>query len=397
MALRVLAGVAPEPRRATRVRLRDPRSGEPLDDALAIRFPGPNSATGDDIVELHLHGGRAVIDGVLSALGECTGLRPARAGEFTRRAFRNGRIDLAEAEGLADLLRAETAGQRRAALMLAGGALGRLVEGWRGRLLALAAEIEALIEFSDEGDVGELPSDWTARAEGLRAELDAWLARPAAERLRDGVRVVLAGPPNSGKSSLLNAICQREAAIVSPVPGTTRDLIEVPLAIAGVPIVLIDTAGLRETGDAVEAIGVERAEAAAAAADVLLWLGDAEAAPAGDQVLLVHSKGDLGLPRETKGVAVSAVTGVGIPVLVGRVAEAARRLLPAEGELALSQRHREHLAGAGLALAEAIGNIDLVLRAEALRAAMVEFDALAGRAGVEDMLDAVFTNFCVGK
>ena len=246
-ALEALAGTLPAPRMATLAKLRD--GDEVLDNALIIRFPGPASATGEDVAELHLHGGRAVVASVLAALGRIEGLRPAAPGEFTRRAFENGRIDLAEAEGLADLLEAETEAQRRQALALAGGALGRQVAAWQEELLALAAVVEAALDFSDEDDVAPAPRRFRgSRLAALREALTSWLARPPAERLKDGIRVVIAGPPNAGKSSLLNALVGRDAAIVSAIPGTTRDLIEAPVAFGGIPFLLIDTAGLRETG-----------------------------------------------------------------------------------------------------------------------------------------------------
>ncbi|HEU0135547.1 MAG TPA: tRNA uridine-5-carboxymethylaminomethyl(34) synthesis GTPase MnmE, partial [Allosphingosinicella sp.] len=285
VALQALSGKLPEPRVATLADLQ--WRGERLDRALVLRFPGPRSATGEDVVELHLHGGRAVVAGVLEALQDIQGLRPAEPGEFTHRAFENGRIDLAEAEGLADLLSAETRSQRRAALAMAGGSLSRQVEAWRQRLLDLAAALEAALDFSDEGEVGEAwPPGWAARLEALAGEMQALLDRPPAERLRDGLRVVIAGPPNAGKSSLINALAQRDAALTSAVPGTTRDVIEAPTAIGGRPFLLIDTAGLRESEDEVESAGIERARASLASADLILWLGDPLEAPGSGNVLL---------------------------------------------------------------------------------------------------------------
>ena len=273
-ALAALAGRVPEPRRAVLAKLRD-GSGALLDEALVLWFPGPNTATGEDLAEFHCHGGRAVIAAVEKALAALPDTRRAEPGEFTRRAFANGRIDLAEAEGLGDLLAAETELQRAAALANAGGALSRQVEGWRERVLGLSAEVEGVLDFSDEEDSADLPECFTWNIGALAGELAAWLARPRSERLGEGFRVVLAGPPNAGKSTLFNALTESEAAITSPIAGTTRDVIERSVAIDGVPFTFVDTAGLRETAeaDAIEAIGIARAEAELARADLVLWLG----------------------------------------------------------------------------------------------------------------------------
>jgi tRNA modification GTPase len=322
------------------------------------------------------------------------GLRPALPGEFTRRAFENGRIDLAEAEGLGDLLEAETQSQRRAALALAGGALSRQIEAWRTRLLGLAAEVEAALDFSDEDDVAPLPADHEERLGALRAELAAWLKRPPAERLRDGVRVVIAGPPHVGKSSLLNALAERDAAIISAIPGTTRDLIEAPIAIGGVPFLLTDTAGLRDSANEIEAIGVGRARASVAAADLILWLGDLAEAP--DGAILVHPKADLGPPPASAEICVSVRTGAGMEELARILIHRSAALLPAEGEVALNARHRGALAEAAEAL-DGEGGPDLLILAESLRLARAALDRITGKAGVEDMLDALFGRFCIGK
>ncbi|MFN3387381.1 MAG: tRNA uridine-5-carboxymethylaminomethyl(34) synthesis GTPase MnmE [Allosphingosinicella sp.] len=397
-ALEALAGGGVEPRRAALRALRHPAGGELLDRALVLLFPGPNSATGEDLAELHLHGGRAVVRSVLKALAEIEGLREARPGEFTRRAFDNGRIDLSEAEGLADLLAAETEGQRRAALAMAGGALGRQVEAWRRRLLGLAAQIEAALDFSDEGEVGEdLPAGWAEDLAGFTAELEAMLARPPAERLRDGVRLVIAGPPNAGKSSLLNILAGREAAITSEIAGTTRDLVEAPTAIGGTPFLLVDTAGLRESADAIETIGVARARQSLGDADLILWLGAPEDCPDPKRAILVHAKADLAPPPPEADVAISSVTGSGLDALVALIAERAKALLPREGEVAINARHRAAIAEALAALREAQDQRDLLLAAEALRQARLALDRVTGRAGTEDMLDALFGRFCVGK
>ncbi|MGA9580349.1 MAG: tRNA uridine-5-carboxymethylaminomethyl(34) synthesis GTPase MnmE [Allosphingosinicella sp.] len=394
-ALDALAGKLPPPRMAILADLR--WQGEPLDRAIVLRFPGPNSATGEDVAELHLHGGRAVVAAVLEALAGLEGLRAAEPGEFTRRAFENGRIDLAEAEGLADLLGAETQSQRRAALTMAGGALSRQVEAWRQRLLALAAALEAALDFSDEGEVGEAwPPGWSGEIEALAAEMESLLAIPPAERLREGLRVVIAGPPNVGKSSLLNALVQREAAITSPAPGTTRDLIEAPVAIAGLPLLLIDTAGLRESVDEIEAIGVERGRASLAAADLILWLGDPAESPERERTLLVQSRCDLPEPCRHADVRVSALTGEGMRELVELISERARALLPGEGDVAVNSRHRQAIALAVRRLRSAEAN-DMLIAAEALRRSRAELDRVTGRAGVEDMLDMLFGRFCIGK
>jgi tRNA modification GTPase len=390
-ALEALAGMLPEPRRMTLATLR--ANEQVIDNALVVRFPGPASATGEDVAEFHLHGGRAVVAALAAALTRIDGLRAAEPGEFTRRAFQNGRIDLAEAEGLADLLAAETEAQRRAALALAGGALSRLVADWQARLLALAAEVEAALDFSDEDDVTPLAGDFEARRAALRGELAAWLARPPAERLRDGVRIVVAGPPNAGKSSLLNALAGRDAAIVTALPGTTRDLVEVPMALGGVPFLLTDTAGLRDSDDPVEMIGVARASASLVAADIVLWLGPAAAAP--ERAIRVRAKADLGHGGEAADIATSVVTGEGLEALGRMLIQCSIDLLPPPGEAALNERHRAALAEAASALAEV--SPDLLVVAEALRRARAALDRVTGRAGVEDMLDALFGRFCNGK
>ena len=393
-AVMALAGRLPEPRRAALVTLRS--AGEELDRALAIRFPGPDSATGEDIAELHLHGGRAVVAAVLAALGAIDGLREAEPGEFTRRAFEKGRIDLAEAEGLADLLVAETQAQRRAAQALAGGLLSRQVEAWRGQVLALSAAAEAALDFSDEGDVEEETGARIAdTATALEQEISAALSRPPAERLRDGVRVAIAGPPNAGKSTLLNALTQRDAAIISPLAGTTRDLIEAPVAISGVPIVLIDMAGLRESEDTIEQIGVARARDAIGAADLILWLGPPEGAPEGS--VRVQAKADIATSRQDCDLAVSAVTGAGLPELARLIVDRSRLLLPGPDEVRLNTRHRVELCECVAALGEVRSNADLLIVAEALRRARLALDRIAGRAGGEDMLDTLFGRFCIGK
>jgi tRNA modification GTPase len=394
-ALQALAGRLPPPRRANLAVLRT-AEGEELDRALVLRFPGPASATGEDVTELHLHGGRAVAAAVLQALSRIDGLRAAEPGEFTRRAFENGRIDLAEAEGLADLLQAETEAQRRSALAMAGGALSRRVEEWRQHLLALAAGLEAALDFSDEGEVGEAwPTGWRESAEKLSGKMASLLALPSAERLRDGVRAVVAGPPNAGKSSLFNVLAGRDAAIVADRAGTTRDLVEAPTGMGGFPFLLVDTAGLRDSSDAVEAMGIERARGSVAAADIVLWLGEPAEAP--ERSITIQSKSDLRGAASGAELRVSVVTGEGVPQLVERLAERAGELLPREGEVAATARQREAIAMAQTHLIEAAESRDMLVAAEALRQARGALDRVTGRAGVEDMLDALFGRFCIGK
>ena len=393
-ALEALAGRMPAPRRATATDLRN--RGELLDRALVLWLPGPGTATGEDIAELHLHGGRAVVRAVEAALGEMPGLRRAAPGEFTRRAFANGAIDLAEAEGLADLLEAETELQRRVALASAEGKLSRQVDAWRERVLGLSAPVEAALDFSDEEDAADLPPSFREGWENLRRELGEWLARPSTVRLREGFRVVLAGPPNAGKSSLFNAILESEAAITAATAGTTRDVLERSVAIAGVPFTFVDTAGLREVGgDAIEAIGIGRARDELARADLVLWLGPEGEGPV--DAWEIATKGDAGdfIPKRSAVATVSAQSGEGISALKDRLAEEALRAMPGGGEVALNERQHALLAEAHLALTER--DADLLLIAERLRLARSAFDRLVGRASTEDMLDALFGRFCIGK
>lgn len=390
-----LAGKLPIPRQATLANLRDPRSGDLLDRALVLWMPGPATATGEDVAELHLHGGRAVVDAVQSSLAGLAELRPARPGEFTRRAFDNGRIDLNEAEGLADLLAAETQSQRKAALAAAGGMLSRRVEDWRERLLEASAMIEAAIDYAEEDDVSSNSEAVRPALAAMHMEIRDLLSRPPAERLRDGIRVAVAGPPNAGKSSLVNALAQRDAAITSPHAGTTRDLIEVPVVLGGMPFVLIDTAGLRVAGDEIEAIGVQRAEQTMQAADILLWLGDDEGPTAANK-LSICSRADKRLCPQDR-LPVSARTGLNLTKLVELLVEQAGSLLPSEGEIAINRRQRGVLAQVADCLDQVVEQSDDLLLAENIRICLVLCDELTGRAGVEDMLDALFARFCLGK
>jgi tRNA modification GTPase len=393
----LIAGSLPEARTAAVRELRDARSGDLLDEALVLRFDSPASSTGENIVEFQCHGGRAVVDAVLSALASVDGLRMAEPGEFTRRSFENGRIDLTEAEGLADLIEAETESQRKAALAVAEGGLRQQVARWQEQLLGLSAEAERAIDYDEDEEVADaaLLRDCAA----LAAELRQWLERPRAEPLKDGIRVVVAGPPNAGKSSLLNAIAGEERAIVTDVPGTTRDHIEVPLALAGIPILLTDTAGLRQSTDEVETIGIARAAGLIEIADVLVWLGDPDAAPDHPRLIKLQAKADL--PGRTEApdgsLAVSSITGEGISALLERIGGLAETLLPGEGAIALNRRQAAHIGEAADALDRAAAARELVLLAESLRQARAAFDRLTGRSGIEDVLDALFGRFCLGK
>jgi tRNA modification GTPase len=392
-----VAGSLPPARQATLRRLIDPSDGNIIDDALVIRFAGPHSATGEDVVEYQCHGGRATVDALIAVLVRESGVRLAEPGEFTRRALANGRLDLTEAEGLADLLAAETDLQRRSAMVRAGGGLRVRLDRWREQLLSLSARAEVAIDYADEEE-GSLDDDLSGALRALSTEIRMLAESPRVEPLRDGIRVVLAGPPNAGKSSLLNALVQAERAIVTPIAGTTRDVIEVPVSISGIPFVLVDTAGLHESDDAVEAIGIARARQETLSADILLWLGPAEAAPVHERLIVLFPKSDL--PRDdasNHGLPVSSHTGLGIPELSSELVVLALKLLPRGDEIALVRRERDLLADASDALARAASLTDPVLVAEELRVARSAIDRIAGRAGVEDLLDTLFGRFCLGK
>ena len=392
-----LAGAIPAARKATLRTLRDPASGTKIDEALVIRFDAPASATGENITEFHCHGGRAVVDALLRALQSLEGYRLAEPGEFTRRALENGRIDLTEAEGLADLLAAETELQRRSAMARAGGALRRQLDKWREALLALAARAELAIDYTDEG---EAAAEWdlSLPIAQLAEKMSVLVDGPRVEPLRNGIRVVAAGPPNAGKSSLINALAREERAIVTPNPGTTRDVIEVPVAIGGIPFLLVDTAGLRESADEVEAIGVGRAQGEVERSDILLWLGEVDQAPDHPVAIKVRSKVDLaGDQHSLADISVSAVTGQGLHELARLLVEQAGKLLPSGDQLALDRRQHDLLDKARAALVRAVSLSDAVLVAEELRIARHAIDQISGRAGVEDLLDALFSRFCLGK
>ncbi|MBX9859038.1 MAG: tRNA uridine-5-carboxymethylaminomethyl(34) synthesis GTPase MnmE [Sphingomonas sp.] len=398
-AAAMLAGDLPEPRRAGVRSLVHPLTGELLDKALVLIFPGPATATGEDLVELHLHGGRAVVAAVQAALGGIEGLRGAEPGEFSRRALMHGRIDLAEAEGLGDLLMAQTERQRRAAMASVEGRLSRSVAGWATELLMISAQIEASLDFSDEDDVGEDVDPKIASAiAGLATSIEAALAEPPVERLRDGVRVVLAGPRNAGKSTLLNALVGREAAIVSPIAGTTRDVIEVPVVRDGIAYVFADTAGLTEsTDDVVEAMGISRARETAAAADIVLWLDDDPPVDARAAVWLYPRADERTACGDAVRLAVSAVTGYGLDSLWAALAQRALALLPREDIIAFNARQRSCCVECHAALVAARASVDPLLTAEHLRLARRALDRLLGRVDVEAMLDALFGRFCIGK
>jgi len=392
-AAEALAGPLPLARRAALRRLVDPRSASLIDEGLVLRFDAPNSSTGENIVEFQCHGGRATVDALIGALLEQPEVRLAEPGEFTRRALANGRIDLTEAEGLADLLMAETELQRRSAMARAGGALRKRLDGWRDRLLALAAQAEVAIDYADEED-GAGQGDLAPSIGQLTTDLAELLDAPRVEPLRDGIRVVVAGPPNAGKSSLVNALAQSEKAIVTHIAGTTRDVIEVPIAIDGVPFVLVDTAGLRESKDVVESIGIDRARSEAERADLLLWLGEGEP-PEHGGLVRIAAKADLG--ATARGLPVSAVTGEGMAELAQTLVDRAGTLLPKGDELALDRRQHDLLAEGHAALRRAADLSDPVLVAEELRNARQAIDRIAGRTGVEELLDALFGRFCLGK
>lgn len=427
VALARLTGLAdPAPRRAVRARIRDDQ-GETIDVGLALWFPRPASFTGEDVAELHVHGGRAVVAGVLAALAAVDGLRPAEPGEFTRRAFENDKLDLTAAEAIADLVAAETTAQRRQAVRQMQGELGRLYDGWRQRLIRLLAHQEALIDFADEDLPPEIEARVQAEVAALTAEISHHLAdNRRGERLREGFRIAIIGPPNAGKSSLLNVLARREAAIVAASPGTTRDVIEVHLDLGGYPILFSDTAGLREATEAIESEGVRRSLRAAEQADLKLAVLDGAALPTIDaqtaalvdqETLVVVNKSDIARPAEAVvvgGVAalpLSALTGAGMAALLARLeAEVARRWGAGDGVALTRVRHRQALercavslarvaaAGmveAGMAAGGEVGAGEMV--AEDLRLAARELGRITGRVDVEEILDVIFRDFCIGK
>lgn len=417
--VRAIAGRLPPPRRASLCSLTD-RQGGKLDDALVLRFPAPASCTGEDCAELHLHGGRAVVEAVLSDLA-ARGVRPAEPGEFTRRAFQNGRMDLSQAEAVADLVDAETQAQRSQALDQLGGALARRYEGWRRQLVTALAYLEAAIDFPDEDLPEDVANHARPRVVGLLDELDRAVEDAArGERVRDGMRIAVIGAPNAGKSSLFNALAKREAAIVTDTPGTTRDVIEAHLSVDGYKVLLADTAGVRETGDAIEAEGVRRARAWAEDAALRLWVIDAAAGDGswregadlicdGDIVLLNKTDRPAGADREAA-EAHAVVLGLevlNISVSTDKGMEDLDRRLHARVSDALSgvdfpavtrERHRRRLEEALVHVRRAIPALTQPeLAAEDLRLAARALGRVAGRVDVEDILDEVFASFCIGK
>lgn len=433
--LELMARRVPAPRRASLARLCDPKDATALDDAMVLWLPGPRTQTGEDMVELHLHGGRAVVAAVLAALGRIEGLRPAQAGEFIRRAFENGRADLSTVEGVADLIAAETEAQRAQALRQARGALAGRTEAWRQGLIDAMALVEAGIDFSGEADV---PEDLAGPALARVSEVGAALAAALhddhrGERLRDGLVVAIAGPPNAGKSSLLNRLARRDAAIVSPHAGTTRDVIEVHLDLDGYPVTVVDTAGIRDSENAVEREGVRRALDRVHSADLVLWITDASAAPiapgqpSSTVTWMVRNKVDRMTPEQRhrdesefgawpqtgggrqdwRPFWASMMTGEGVDALMAALCAWARETL-AGGESGLVTRARHRAA-----LTEALEAIDRAqtlgrgapnqpecaaeLLAEDLRLAARALGRLTGRIDVEDLLDVIFREFCVGK
>jgi tRNA modification GTPase len=424
-ALERLIGRLPQPRKAALVRVRDPANGEDIDEALALWFPAPHSETGEDVAELQLHGGQAVVAGVLNSLGTIEGCRLAEPGEFTRRAFEKGKLDLTAVEGLGDLIFAETPGQRRQAFRQLKGLIGDRAEAWRQRLIEALALVEARIDFSDEGDVPEdLIAPAADIARSLRDEIAAVLADgKRGERLREGLVVAIAGPPNAGKSTLFNRLARREAAIVSPYAGTTRDVIEVHLDIDGYPITILDTAGIRDSSEPVEQEGVRRARARATEADLILWVIDLsaggrtsaqmprlnEAAPhwlIKNKIDLVCGDRDPQISDKTEYefiFSLSATKGEGIDALAAALAQFATDYF-AGGESAVitRARHREALEQTVSALDRALaetagGNSREELIAEELRQAGSALGRLTGRVDVEDVLDKIFRDFCIGK
>jgi tRNA modification GTPase len=427
-ALAALARKMPAPREAMLVRLRDPSSGasgsesidEPIDDALVLWFPAPKSETGEDTVEFHLHGGRAVVAALVRALSAMEGLRAAEPGEFTRRSFANGKLDLTGVEGLADLIGAETEAQRRQAFRQLRGLLGEQAERWRARLISALALVEAVIDFPDEGDV---PHDLVAPARDIARQLYDEIGallddQHRGERLREGSVVAIAGPVNVGKSSIINRLSGRAAAIVSPHAGTTRDIIEVHLDLGGYPVTVLDTAGLRDSADPVEQEGVRRARERAGEADLVLWVVDASAAepalpPAdlGDrspETWVIVNKCDIAQNdcgkvadyRGQKWLDLSAKTGHGFDKLLKMLEEFLAANFSSDRSVLITRARHRHLLEScrqslGRALAEPEGREDII--AEELRLAARDLGRLTGRVDVEDILDVIFRDFCIGK
>ena len=394
-----LAGDLPAPRRMSLRTLRNPESDVILDRAMVAVFAAPATATGEDVAEFHLHGGVAVVSGVIEALLALPDVRLAEAGEFTRRAYDNGRIDLAQAEAIGDLVSAETTSQRDLALAMAGGALGRAAEALRERIVGLLAGIEAEIDFGeDEADVvAQMAEQRAPVLSEVIAEIDRLLREAGrATQIRDGLTIAVIGPPNAGKSSLVNALTMSEAAIVSDIPGTTRDAIVVPLDLGGIAAVMIDTAGLRQSDDPVEQEGMRRARARAAAADLVLHVADTPPAQHLGQVVI--SKTDLGTSVPKGAIGVSTYDSAAVDRLRLWLANWARTTLKLdEPPMVVNSRHREAFIEARGFLFEAAEAPDPVLAAAALRLSAGAIGRITGRVGVEDILDTLFSRFCIGK
>jgi tRNA modification GTPase len=420
LALQSMVGYVPQPRVAHLRTLREPQSRKILDKALVLFFQGPASFTGEDVAEFHCHGGRAVVDGVLSALFSLDGVAPAQPGDFTRQAFSNGKLDLTQVEAVGDLIHAGTAAQREQALDQLGGAAGRQLAFWRDEIADMRASIEADLDFSDEDDVpGSVIDSLPERLAELIAAMEAEMDQGLAERLRDGFRVVLAGAPNSGKSTLLNALLKRDAALVSPVAGTTRDQLEVPIDLHGLPVLLTDTAGLRDDGaDIVEAMGIERTRSAVRQADLTVWVSvgadpDTDGGlTAGPNSIRIRSKSDLASRPDHGGpfdLEVSALTGDGLDALKRLVADRLRsqHVVGSNGEHAvgsvvLDARRRsavkrtvDHLRSSKRSLDTPVLFLDRA--AEDLRLAQRALGEVTGDIDVEGILDVVFARFCIGK
>ncbi|MGB8840671.1 MAG: tRNA uridine-5-carboxymethylaminomethyl(34) synthesis GTPase MnmE [Aliidongia sp.] len=402
-AIVTLAARLPAPRAAKLARLSDPQSAEEIDRALVIWFPGPASFTGEDVAEFHIHGGSAVIAALLAALGRFPTFRLAEPGEFSRRAFENGKLDLTEVEGLIDLVEAETSAQRRQALRQIGGQFSRVTAAWSNRLIRALAYLEAAIDFSEEELPGQLVAEVTADVAGLAAEIGSYLADDRrGEILRDGLSIALVGPPNSGKSSLLNLLAGREAAIVSATAGTTRDVIEVHLDLGGYPVILADTAGIHETKDAVEQEGIARARARADSADIALIILDSqvpvsrETDYAAGNILTVWNKIDL-TPAPIGTIGISARTGAGVSELITLLTERAEQRLGGASPLVTRLRHREALKECEAMLIRASRTNEEALLAEDLRLALRSLGRITGKIDVEDLLDVIFRDFCIGK
>ncbi|WP_295072387.1 tRNA uridine-5-carboxymethylaminomethyl(34) synthesis GTPase MnmE [Tabrizicola sp.] len=376
--------------------------GEVLDEALVLSFAEGASFTGEAVVELHCHGGPAVVGAVLRALSAQPGLRLAEPGEFTRRALENGVLDLAQVEGLADLIDAETEAQRKQAVRVLSGSVGQKVEGWRRDLIRAGALLEATIDFADEDVPVDVSPEVLVLIDGLMADLGREAAGvSAAERIRDGFEVAIVGAPNAGKSTLLNQLAGREAAITSEIAGTTRDVIEVRMEIAGLPVTFLDTAGLRDTEDRLERAGIERALARAEAADLRLFLADGSALPlepSGDDLVVIGKSDTI---SGASGLAVSGKTGAGVPELMARIGEILDARVGSAGAL-VRERHRVAVTTAIAALAESRAEVvrpdsRVELAAEHLRQAVRALDALVGRVDVDDLLGEIFASFCIGK